>query len=179
MPPFPKGLSENLRDFLTSVFQSEPDSRPTVLELLAHPLIKGKSNFFSYLPELDFDTDTSHLVDMDYNEIKISEQTRSPSVGARRSNTYDALNNSIVQKKTEIAPKRVQLIEASTNQTVNTNSSPPKRLITEDNKLSYGINLSLFLSQVALKQMTSLLTPQSASLITLKTSGDTLTQKNQ
>lgn len=131
MPPFPKTISENFKDFLTGIFQYDPDSRPSVLELLAHPLIKGNSKSHIQFVELDLDNDTSQLIDMDYNEIKLSDKIRSPPVGGtKRSQTFDPYVASM--KKTEIAPKRVQLIESSTN---NTYSSPKK---TEENKQSYG-----------------------------------------
>jgi len=40
-PPFPKDISENCRDFLYRTFKFKPEDRPSPLELLDHPFVRG------------------------------------------------------------------------------------------------------------------------------------------
>jgi len=40
-PPFPKDISENCRDFLYKTFKFRPEDRPSPLDLLDHPFVRG------------------------------------------------------------------------------------------------------------------------------------------
>ena len=40
-PPYPKKMSDNCKDFLDRIFTTDPEQRPTALDLDEHPFIKG------------------------------------------------------------------------------------------------------------------------------------------